>query len=65
VAYQATTTDFWGSLRAVGGRSSWLLSGALNCGKAQPGQIGAVSHGCPPGLFEQVNVLNAAREAGR
>ena len=65
VAYQATTTDFWGSLRAVGGRSSWLLSGALNCGKAQPGQIAAVSHGCPPGLFEQVNVLNAAREAGR
>ncbi|WP_028924360.1 TldD/PmbA family protein [Pseudonocardia acaciae] len=65
VAYQATTTDFWRSLRAVGGRSSWLLNGALNCGKAQPGQIAAVSHGCPPGLFEQVNVLNTAREAGR
>jgi TldD protein len=65
VAYQATTTDFWGSLRALGGPSSWLLSGALNCGKAQPGQTAAVSHGCPPGLFEQVNVLNAAREAGR
>ncbi|MDT7600325.1 MAG: TldD protein [Pseudonocardiales bacterium] len=65
VAYQATTTDFWGSLRALGGPSSWLLSGALNCGKAQPGQVAAVSHGCPPGLFEQVNVLNAAREAGR
>jgi TldD protein len=65
VAYQATTTDFWGSLRALGGPSSWLLSGALNCGKAQPGQVAAVSHGCPPGLFERVNVLNAAREAGR
>ncbi|MGI8815883.1 MAG: TldD/PmbA family protein [Pseudonocardia sp.] len=65
VAYQATTTDFWGSLRAVGGRSSWLLSGALNCGKAQPGQVAAVSHGSPPGLFEQVTVLNTAREAGR
>jgi TldD protein len=65
VAYQATTTDFWGSLRAVGGPGSWVLGGALNCGKAQPGQIAAVSHGCPPGLFEQVNVLNTAREAGR
>jgi len=65
VAYQATTTDFWGSLRAVGGPSSWRLCGALNCGKAQPGQIAAVSHGCPPGLFEQVNVLNAVREAGK
>ncbi len=65
VAYQATTTDFWGSLRALGGPSSWLLSGALNCGKAQPGQIAAVSHGCPPALFEQVGVLNTEREAGR
>ena len=65
VAYQATTTDFWGSLRGLGGPSTWLLSGALNCGKAQPGQAAAVSHGCPPALFEQVNVLNAAREAGR
>jgi TldD protein len=65
VAYQATTTDFWGSLRAVGGRSSCRLGGTLDCGKAQPGQVAAVSHGCPPGLFEQVNVLNAAREARR
>jgi TldD protein len=65
VAYQATTTDFWGSMTAVGGPSSWVLGGALNCGKAQPGQVASVSHGCPPGLFEQVNVLNTAREAGR
>ncbi|HEY2203337.1 MAG TPA: TldD/PmbA family protein [Pseudonocardia sp.] len=65
VAYQATTTEFWGSLRGLGGPSSWLLSGALNCGKAQPGQIAAVSHGCPPALFEQVSVLNTAAEAGR
>ena len=65
VAYQATTTDFWGSLRGLGGPSSWVLGGALNCGKAQPGQVAAVSHGCPPGLFEQVNVLNTAREAGQ
>jgi TldD protein len=65
VAYQATTTDFWGSLRRLGGPSSWLLGGALNCGKAQPGQLASVSHGCPPALFEQVNVLNTAREARR
>ncbi|GAA5145243.1 TldD/PmbA family protein [Pseudonocardia eucalypti] len=65
VAYQATTTDFWGSMRGIGGPSSWVLGGALNCGKAQPGQVAAVSHGCPPALFEQVNVLNTAREGGR
>ena len=65
VAYQATTTDFWGSLEAVGGPQTYLLGGALNCGKAQPGQSAPVSHGCPSTLFRGVNVLNTAREAGR
>ena len=63
VAYQATTTDFWGSMEAVGGPSSWRLGGAMNCGKAQPGQIAPVSHGCPPALFRGVNVLNTQEEA--
>jgi TldD protein len=65
VAYQATTTDFWGSLEAVGGPSTWRLGGAFNCGKAQPGQVAAVSHGCPSALFRGVNVLNTQAEAGR
>ncbi len=65
VAYQATTTDFWGSLDGLGGASSWLLGGALNCGKAQPGQVAPVSHGCPSALFRGINVLNTVQEAGR
>ncbi|MHB8245893.1 MAG: TldD/PmbA family protein [Acidimicrobiales bacterium] len=65
VAYQATTTDFWGSMEAVGGRSTWQLGGAFNCGKGQPMQSAPVSHGCPAGLFRQVNVLNARAESGR
>jgi len=65
VAYQATTTDFWGSMEAVGGPSTWRLGGAFNCGKAQPGQVAAVSHGCPSALFRAVNVLNTRTEAGR
>jgi TldD protein len=65
VAYQATTTDFWGAMEAVGGASTWLLAGALNCGKAQPGQVAAVSHGCPSALFRGINVLNAREEAGQ
>jgi TldD protein len=65
VAYQATTTDFWGALEAVGGPSTWRLSGAFNCGKAQPGQVAAVSHGCPSALFRGINVLNTRTEAGR
>jgi TldD protein len=65
VAYQATTTDFWGSMEAVGGQSTWRLGGAFNCGKAQPGQVAAVSHGCPSALFRGINVLNTRTESGR
>lgn len=65
VAYQATTTDFWRSMSAVGGPSTYLLGGAMNCGKAQPGQVAAVSHGCPVALFRGVNVLNTVQEAGQ
>ncbi|MEU6482301.1 TldD/PmbA family protein [Streptomyces sp. NPDC047017] len=65
VAYQATTTDFWGSMAAVGGPQTYVLGGAFNCGKAQPGQIAAVSHGCPSALFKGVNILNTTQEAGR
>ncbi|MFD4182440.1 TldD/PmbA family protein, partial [Rhodococcus sp. NPDC058514] len=65
VAYQATTTDFWGSMEALGGASTWQLGGAFNCGKAQPGQVAAVSHGCPSALFRGVNVLNTRTEGGK
>ncbi|MBM9505699.1 TldD/PmbA family protein [Actinacidiphila acididurans] len=65
VAYQATTTDFWGSMEAVGGPQTYVLGGAFNCGKAQPGQVAAVSHGCPSALFRGVSILNTTQEAGR
>ena len=62
VAYQATTTEFWGALEAVGGASTWQLGGSFNCGKAQPGQRAPVSHGCPSALFRQIRVLNTLTE---
>jgi TldD protein len=65
VAYQATTTDFWGSMEAVGGQQTFELGGAFNCGKGQPGQVAAVSHGCPAALFRNINVLNTKSEGGR
>lgn len=65
VAYQATTTDFWGSMDLLGGESTRRLGGAFNCGKAQPGQVAAVSHGCPAVLFRGVNVLNTRSEGVR
>jgi TldD protein len=62
VAYQATTTEFWNSMEAVGGPQTWVLGGAFNCGKAQPGQVASVSHGCPSALFRDIRILNTAAE---
>jgi TldD protein len=64
-AYQGVTTEFWGSMEAVGGESTYVLGGAFNCGKGQPGQVASVSHGCPSALFRQVRILNAVEEGGR
>jgi TldD protein len=52
-------------MRVVGGPQTYVLGGAFNCGKAQPGQVAPVSHGCPTALFENVNILNTVQEAGR
>jgi TldD protein len=62
VAYQSTTTTFWNALAALGGPATYVLGGAFNCGKGQPGQIAPVTHGCPVALFRQINVLNTAEE---
>ncbi|HEX9679738.1 MAG TPA: TldD/PmbA family protein [Candidatus Saccharimonadales bacterium] len=63
VAYQANTLEFWNSLVEVGGMSTYVLGGAFNCGKGQPGQVAPVSHGSPAALFKQINVLNTVAEA--
>jgi TldD protein len=62
VAYQATTTDFWNSMEAVGGPQTYALFGAFNCGKGQPGQVAPVGHGCPAVLMRGVRILNTAEE---
>jgi TldD protein len=64
-AYQATTTDFWGAMEAVGGPQTYELQGSFQCGKAQPGQGAPVSHGCPSALFRGIKILNTVTEAGR
>jgi TldD protein len=63
VAYQAVTTDFWNSMEAVGGPQTYVLGGAMNCGKGQPSQVAPVSHGCPAVLLRGVRILNIAEEA--
>jgi len=63
VAYQMRTPEFWGSLDMIGGPKSYHLGGAFNDGKGQPSQSNAVSHGCVPSRFRNVNVINTGRKA--
>ena len=63
VAYQMKTTDFWNAMDMIGGRRSYELGASFFDGKGQPGQINAVSHGCPPARFRQINVINTGRKA--
>jgi TldD protein len=65
VAYQGVTTEFWNSMEAVGGPETYLLGGAFNCGKGQPGQVAPVSHGAPVALFRNINILNTTKEGAK
>ena len=58
VAYQSRTTDFWNACDGLGGEATYELGGSFSDGKGEPGQANAVSHGCPPARFRQINVLN-------
>jgi TldD protein len=60
VAYQMRTPEFWASLDMLGGARSWEMGGTFNDGKGQPSQANAVSHGCPPSRFRNINVIRTA-----
>jgi TldD protein len=62
VAYQANTQDFWNSCDAICDERFWEMGGSYYDGKGQPGQTNAVSHGCSPARFRQVNILNTGRK---
>jgi len=63
VAYQARTPEFWASCDGIASRDEYRLGGTFRDGKGQPAQINAVSHGCSPTRFRQVNVINTGRKA--
>jgi TldD protein len=63
VAYQMRTPDFWNSMDMIGGKKSYQFGSAFNDGKGQPGQSNAVSHGCVPSRFRNINVINTGRKA--
>ncbi len=57
VAYQSRTTDFWQACDGIAGQALWQQFGAPNDGKGEPMQVNAVSHGCSPARFRQINVI--------
>ena len=63
VAYQMRTPDFWNSMDMIGGKRSYQIGGSFFDGKGQPGQVNAVSHGCVPARFRNINVINTGRKA--
>jgi len=63
VAYQMRTPDFWNSMDMIGGPKSYTMGATFFDGKGQPGQVNAVSHGCVPSRFRNINVINTGRKA--
>jgi TldD protein len=63
VAYQMRTPEFWNSMDMLGGPKSYAMGASFFDGKGQPGQSNAVSHGCVPSRFRNINVINTGRKA--
>jgi len=61
VAYQSNTQEFWNSCTQMAGQSDYRVGGSFFDGKGQPSQVSAVSHGCPTTRFDNINVINTAR----
>lgn len=63
VAYQSSTTDFWGALAGLGDAGTVTSFGADFCGKGRPAQAAAASHAVPSALFRGVPVLHVGGAA--
>ena len=62
-AYQSNSIKFWNACDMIGGPKTWTLGGSIRDGKGEPGQINAMSHGCPVARFHDVNVLDMKKGA--
>lgn len=52
--YQGHTLEFYGSLSAVGDKSTWRVEQVDNCGKGEPNQVMQIGHGVPVVKFDDV-----------
>lgn len=57
VSYQARTPDFWQACDGIAGPSYWQQFGTSGDAKGEPTQINAMSHGCSPSRFRQIDVI--------
>lgn len=57
VSYQARTPDFWQACDATAGPSYWRQYGTTGDAKGEPTQINAISHGCSPTRFRNIDVI--------
>ncbi|MBI4467246.1 MAG: TldD/PmbA family protein [Acidobacteria bacterium] len=57
VAYQARADEFWRACDGIADSRFWENQGLTGDGKGQPPQTNAMSHGCAPARFRQINVL--------
>jgi len=54
--YQGITYEFWNSCAGIADFNHWVPWGLVNCGKGQPMQTAAMTHGCSPALFRGVTI---------
>jgi predicted Zn-dependent protease len=58
--YRGISSQFWGSLAAVGDASTREVLGTAHCGKGEPNQVVRVGHATPACVFCQVDVFGGA-----
>ncbi|UZQ53384.1 TldD/PmbA family protein [Trichothermofontia sichuanensis B231] len=56
VTYQASTTQFWNAVDAIGPASAWEQQGTRFCGKGEPLQIAQMTHACVPVRVRNIQV---------
>ncbi|MFC7440202.1 TldD/PmbA family protein [Laceyella putida] len=54
--YQGTTPAFWQNCDGIADEQDWMLWGFINCGKGEPMQMIAVSHGTSTARFRNIQI---------
>lgn len=61
-SFMFRTSELWNSIIALGGKDATRMHG-VTVSKGQPAQSGFFSVSSPPGLFEKLTLIDAARKA--